>query len=665
MKLIKTDDLDDTGLDNLYSFLIKSDNISNKINTNNIIWSIIYLRKIFNKSFKSKRSIKERVKYNYIITHDNKIQCFFSLQYLSKDDDVNIVDLTIIIDKNIIDKNIIDKNYETNILKLILDEFYELSKYTSIGALNILAVYIPVNIQQLNIEINNNIGFELAFQDTTTYQESYNVYYNHYMQVNNANDENYARIQKSKYNEYSKVQIIELLMNQYNVNIIVNPKKEISKKLTQKLTRKSIAILDFKVVTKNIFDIKEIQDLPEYNYDYLKIYLFKNYSFNSYLLNTKKPNIDEFIINRFFKGSIKFNQNIYNLYKTIFTFIYNTINLKIITDSLFNIDYLLKINNFFVYSINSQYYDSIIKKNKLNLIISNSIDTIKYFSFYKIDIIRTKSLVHYIQEIKNLENNIENKIMITNNNNEIKNIMFNNGKKYSFILIENYYPNYDYLISDLSLICKLSSVLYTILNALKYINKGGDLLLSMHFNNFKIPIFNKIFNFILSLFEDFNFDSLIIIRQYLLLKNFKGLNQSNEQILNTLLNIINKYEKEEFDLNDIYNLILSNKFTYKYNTSKKIDKQIITKKIVYDIKGFNPNSNSNIKLKKLINYINTNNTNNINNNFFKKYLDTDTNIEHIYVKIIKQNYILLLKFIEKHKLSSDEDIHGIIKLLSV
>ena len=78
MKVIRTDDLDNSDVDKLYSFLMKTDNIINKSNVNNIIWSVIYLRKIFNKSIKSQKSQKERIKYNYIITNNDEIICFFS-----------------------------------------------------------------------------------------------------------------------------------------------------------------------------------------------------------------------------------------------------------------------------------------------------------------------------------------------------------------------------------------------------------------------------------------------------------------------------------------------------------------------------------------------------------------------------------------------------------
>jgi hypothetical protein len=237
--------------------------------------------------------------------------------------------------------------------------------------------------------------------------------------------------------------------------------------------------------------------------------------------------------------------------------------------------------------------------------------------------------------------------------------MFKNNKKYSFILIENYYPNYDYLINN-SLICKISTIVYSILNSLKYINKDGSILLSIFFNSLDIPIVHKTFNFILSLFENFNIEMLVQNRNYLLLKKFKGLNQYNEKIINTLLNIFNKFEKEELSTNDIYNLILSNKFTYKINNPNNINKNNIQKNIIYDIEGFPSNITN--KLKEIQTYI---------NNYYNKikqieidYLETDNkNIENSYIKNIKKKYIKLLEFIDRNNLLVDENIPNIIKLL--
>jgi hypothetical protein len=642
MKLLKTDELDENELDKLYSFLMQSGNFINKFNINNIIWSIIYLRKIFNKSYKSKKNNKERVKYNYIITNSDEIICFFTLHYIKKDNNISIADLTLIL------KN---KEHLEKIFNIIQTEFQELSSIMS--NINLLSIYIPNKELVLVQNISNNIDFELGFLDNITYKEECNVYYNLYINDNLVSDKQHDKYH-DKYHAYSKGQIIELLMNQYGVNTIVNPVKDISRKLT----RKSIELPELKVITKNIFDIKEIQDLPEYDYDYNKVYSYRNYSFISYLINTKQPNIDEFIMNRYFKGSIKFNQNIYNLLKNIYTFINENINMQKFNDTLFNIDYLLKINNTFIYTINNLYYDKFIKKNNSNLILCNTLDTIKYFSSFKIDMIRTKSNVNYkesIQEVKKLNNNI----IITNSNNELKNAMLKNNKKYSFILIENYYPNYDYLINN-SLICKISTIVYSILNSLKYINKDGSILLSIYLNSLDIPIVHKTFNFILSLFENFNIEILVQNRNYLLLKKFKGLNQYNEKIINTLLNIFNKFEKEELSTNDIYNLILSNKFTYKINNPNNINKNNIQKKIIYNIEGFPSNITN--KLKEIQTYI---------NNYYNKikqieidYLETDNkNIENSYIKTIKKKYIKLLEFIDRNNLLVDENIPNIIKLL--
>jgi hypothetical protein len=188
-------------------------------------------------------------------------------------------------------------------------------------------------------------------------------------------------------------------------------------------------------------------------------------------------------------------------------------------------------------------------------------------------------------------------------------------------------------------------------------------LLSIYLNSLDIPIIHKTFNFILSLFENFKIDILVQNRNYLLLKNFKGLNQYNEKILSTLLIIFNKFEKEELSTNDIYNLIISNKFTYKINDPNNINlnKNKIQNKIIYDIEGFPSNITN--KIKEIQTYIN-------NYNDKIKYielenLETDNkNIENTYIKTIKIKYIKLLEFIDKNNLSVDENIPDIIKLLS-
>ena len=84
--------------------------------------------------------------------------------------------------------------------------------------INLLSIYIPNKELALVQNISNNTDFELGFLDNTTYKEECNVYYNLYINDNLVSDKQY-----DKYHAYSKGQIIELLMNQYGVNTIVNP----------------------------------------------------------------------------------------------------------------------------------------------------------------------------------------------------------------------------------------------------------------------------------------------------------------------------------------------------------------------------------------------------------------------------------------------------------
>jgi hypothetical protein len=643
MKIISCLDISNNLLDELYDFLMRKNNFNNKANLNNILWDVIYLRKIFNKSIKSRVSKNNRGKYNYILTNNNEILCFFSLHYIKKDNYISITDLTIIINKDSYD----NKDYQIRIINMIIDTFTKISE--NFTGLNILAIYIPNNLLELENNFRNNTKINFGFVDNMTYQDEYNVFFNTYS--NNLKD--------IKMNEYSKGQIIELLMNEYGVNTIVNPVREISKKLT----RKSMELPELKVITKNIFDIKEIQDLPEYDYDYIKVYSLKFYTFISYLLNVNKPNIDKFIMDRYFYGSLEFNKNIYNLYKTIFTFIYENINIQKIKNSLFNIDYLLKINNIFIINMSNLYFEQIYKTYKNNkLLICNFTNVIDHFTKYNIDIIKTKSLFNKNEESDRIFKR-RNNIMIANNNHELNNIFKINNKTYSFILIEIYYPSYDYLITNINLISKISYILYTILNSLKYIILGGDLFLSMNLGNFNIPSIKKTFDFILSLFNEYKCENIAYNRNYILLKNFKGLKEIELIKINKLLKIFNGFENVEFKHDDIYNLILSNKFTYKYihNSIKTNFIKTNQYKLPYDIKGLNPIKHERIikfykKYNKMINY---NNKIDIENNNIFDDKDIDSKI----IKRIKQNYIFLFKFINKKNLFENEDIQYMIKFL--
>jgi hypothetical protein len=655
MKVIRTDDLDNSDVDKLYSFLMKTDNVINKSNVNNIIWSVIYLRKIFNKSIKSQKSQKERIKYNYIITNNDEIICFFSLYYINKDNrdnDISIADLTVIIDKSY-KGNTGDKDYKTNLLKLIVEEFQNLSNH-ALG-INILSIYIPNKELALVQNISNNTDFELGFLDNTTYKEPYNVYYKHYISATG----------QQKHMEYSKGQIIELLMNQYGVNTIVNPVKDISRKLT----RKSIALPELKVITKNIFDIKEIQDLPEYDYDYIKVYSLKLYSFFKYILSVKTININDFIMKRFFEGSLIFNKYIYIIYQKIYNFTYKNINVNLLKDSSLNINYLIQMDYIFIDVIENAYLEKNIgKENKL--IITNSSYKINYFAKYKLDIIALKNTV-LIKKQNNEIKKIRNDINICNDNKEFINLLAKNNKKYSNILISILYANYDFLIENINLLVKISYIFFTILNSIKYLDKNGHLLIKIHLGNINIPIIKKILNFIYSLFDNIVLEYIPIYTNmicFIKLNKFKGLNDYNYKIIEKLINILNNFEKDEFNQNEIYYLISSNKFTYKIDFNNDFNKKIINtnKKIFYDLIGFNQSQNKNMKIflskYKLFN-LEYNSYNIRIANIFEKYNDQKIINDNI-IKIIKDKYINLFKFIINNKLLIDENIHNVIKLLS-
>ena len=673
MKVLKTDELDNIKIDNLYTFLSKTNNITNKINiNNNIIWNIIYLRKIFNKSIKSKRSRKEIIKFNYVITNNNEIICFFSLHFIRKDADIDIVDLSFIITENY---------YNTETIKLIQEEYNRLSQANS--NLCILAVYIPINLIKAEKTIDNateknsnniieNCEFQMAFMDNKTYQEENLVYY----YINN--DQDYKT-------DITRGNIIQLLMKQYGLNEIINPRSEL--RISRKLTQKSLSIHEYKVITKNIFDIKEIQDLPEYDYDYFNIYSVKFFSFISYLLQNKNPNIHDFIMKRFF-SSLKFNKYIFNIYFALFNYIYKLGYINTIHDSIFDIKYLTNVNNQFIQQINNFYIEKILlKNNKKNLIITNSIDTIKYFNKFKIDIIRTKNLFNFNEDVDTIKKLNNNNIFITNNNREFKQILQKNNTKYNYIFIENNYPTLDMLLLNANILCKISYIITTILSALKHIHFGGSLYISMIIGNFNIPSIKKIFALIISLFESYNFENLGgSIRNYILFNNFKGLNNTNEKIINSLLNIFSDFEKNEFDFDDLYEILISNKFTYHINNDNlnellkdnsitnlnnnnlqnNLKNKLINKTIPYDILKFPIINELNINT-----FIKKHRTKIINNYekyqkiFIKSYEKNNNstlNKKH-FINMIIQYYIVLFQFVEKYNLIDDVNIDTIINLL--
>ena len=651
MKLRGIDNLNNTYLDKLYKFLIKSDNITNKFNINNLILSIIYLRKIFNKSIKSKKSLLEKVKYNYVITDNDEIICYFSLHYIKKENNVSINDLTLLISNKEPQTNII------SIINIILDEYHKLS--SNMFGINILALYLPNNLNDITDCVHNISKFEFAFIDNTTYQQEFNIYYNLYI-----NDNLVSKKQHEKQSEYTKGQIIELLMNQYGVNTIINPMREISKKLT----RKSIAIPEIKVITKNIFDIKEIQDLPEYDYDFIKVYSVNYFSLLEYFINKKQKldnnEIKNFIKDRFFPGSLLINDNIIQLYSKIIEFIvtnYSNCNIK---SNIININFIFKnkVNNKVSYFIkNKLLYSLLNKNNATKLIISNNFTTIGYFNNFAIDIISLKQTANNINLISEINNKFKsNKIHHAINYYELNSVLKSINKKVNSIAIDINYANYDNLIGNINIIIKTQFIINTIFNAIKYIKNNGNLIILLEKGYLSTPIFKKIISILLELFKLYEIITLPTPTiNIIIFKNLININYYQQNIIEQIINKTNQYEDKELKLDDIYDLIISNKFTYKIDNNEnnnKIDNKIDNK--------INNKINNNTKYNILfdIENLNIKNQQKVNNFFNDYYLIQNKILNNNKIllknndlcdylnKYVEQRYLSIFKFIDKYKL---------------
>ena len=308
LKAIPCEELNEKQIELLYKFLQDKDTIYNKDRSlsSSILWDVIYLRKIFSKSVYSRKSGKYRAKYNYVILEDDKIITFFTLHHISKKIDLNILELYFILNESILEnsnffnetKNLIIKEYE-NILNLI-------------GYNTIMTLYIPSN----NIKINELLfsDFELAYVDKETFRDSYQIYYKVML---NSFFEDTKGITKSN--------IITKILEHYGLNIIFNPRVE----SRLKLTRKSLHLDDIKIITKDIMEVKELQNLPEYDYDLNKMmFLIKllmdyvNYNYK-YLDN----NLNNFAMKLYFPSNIIiFNNKLFDIFTGILK---NTISLSL------------------------------------------------------------------------------------------------------------------------------------------------------------------------------------------------------------------------------------------------------------------------------------------------------------------------------------------------
>jgi hypothetical protein len=664
MKSIECELLKDKQIEQLYNFVKKhstNNYNSNKTVDYNILWNIVYLRKLINRTLNyAKRSSKHKIKFDYVIFDKTEVVCYFSLTMKRQD----------VWELSIISEFIDDIKSNEAIMKCIITSFN--SVVDKDVKLPICSLYINENARNIEkLFMAHTSYFKQIFIDELTYVEKYNVLY--YLGDGSSSNEG-ENVVDSKNEQY----VYDTLQNVYNLAKVME--EPVSKQSVRKLTVKLQTPL--KIITKDIFDIQEIQNRPEFEgYDYSKI-IFINSITNSLNLISKNSDLDTFIMNRYFKGSIIYNERLFNLYKYRFQY-YNIEHFSKISETEKN-----KRNNFFnthnfnekEFSKFSNYIHSSINKIILNadrntLIITNSLDDIENYKYNNIEIIWLKQQTDKqknIEEIKKFKENIK----FCFNNLEYHNQITNNIEKqirYNKIYINIKYTNYDFAILYINILVKLPFILYTILNALKLLKKNGSFYIVLSNGYLEIPIIKKILNILLNTFKkyelinSYDYDKItIIFYDYIGNKNNKYLN-----IINELIKQINKFEKDEFTLDDVVSCLLSNKFYYKVDNEilKNIKITPIKKKILYDIPNIKINKTEEIQLNNFINEYNK--LKNIYYNILKNnYIKIEPLIKHNNLifyeelfKIYKNKQIILFYYMLKYKISENSQIKDIINIM--
>jgi hypothetical protein len=407
MEILDIDDLHEKDFDRLYDFINKKDNISNKNIKNNLLWNIIYLRKAFRQSENYyKRSSKLKTSYNYIIFQDKEIK---GIVVISADTriPIKLFDLSIISNKIFL-QQLIFSNTSQNIISNIIEKFnrnFNKENY-------LIKSYVDSNIDNINMLISSN-GFILGCIDGKTFVNKNNIYYNFII-----------NIPLAKNTKFNNAYLVGILMDYYGlndiddeingeingeININKRDKMESSSKIfkgTQtiskdkktknvKLTLKQLQSDTINIITKNIFDVEEILDLPEYNYDYYKMSFIKRMGI---VYNLEKfNNVNEYIMKRYFKKPIIFNKSIYNLYEHNINYIKDKIKeYNYYANNVFFSNLVRNLIKYNAQSIIISYFlkeieMKIISKFNKKLILTSSYETIEYLSVYKCDIITKRS----------------------------------------------------------------------------------------------------------------------------------------------------------------------------------------------------------------------------------------------------------------------------------
>ena len=660
MKSIECELLKDKQIEQLYDFVKKhsiNNYNSNKAIDNSVLWNIIYLRKLIKRTlYYSKRSSKHKLKFDYVIFNKSEVVCFFSLTMKRED----VWELSVISEFHD------DIKSNEAIMKCIITQFN--SAVDKDVKFPICSLYINENARHIEkLFMEHTSYFKHIFVDELTYIEKYNVLY--YI-GGGSGSESVSNEGVNVVDARNEQYVYDTLQNVYNLSKVME--EPVSKQSVRKLTVKLQTPM--KIITKDIFDIKEIQNRPEFEgYDYSKIIFIKDSSFIFNIINSMNIDIVQFITNRFFNGNKIYNERLFNLYKYGYKYI-NNINYNTLLDiyrsnTIFNTSNInFKENTLFHNYIISNIIKNIINKNNNLLIITNSIDDIISYKEYNIDIICLKQQTDKIKE-RHYINKIKTNIKFCFNNlayhNQITNYILN-GRTFEIIYINTMYLNYDYIISNINIIVKLPFFLYTILNSLKILKKNGSLIIQVFIGNLNIPIIQKILDILLNIFENYKINYLVDYRMIIKFEKYIGTNKNKYlNIINDLIKQINKFEKDEFSIDDVVSCILSNKFYYKVNNEilENIKITPINKKILYDISSIKLSNNSKLhKFNDEYNKILNNNENQMKT-YYKLMYNLENNINEFYNYIIK-NYnnrlLILLYYMLKYKITDNYIVKDLI-----
>jgi hypothetical protein len=641
LKILDLDNFEDDisknniDIDDIYNFIRDKNNIINKDIINKLLWNIIYLGKVYNKSENYyKRSSKRKTIFTYLII-DNKTIYGIIILTIMKHIPFKLIDLSIIINKKFIieynlsnsKSNSKNKNKNDNNNNIFLKVFEEFNKIVNTENY-LINCYCNAEHNELD-NVLLNCGFNLGYIDNQTYIYNNNIYYNYV--INNSIDVK---------NILTTSNIISVLLDYYNLDEIIYTSGS-SNKLTKlfkhdKLSKQDIIrpktlkhSIYFKldkykdVVTKNIYDVKEIIDLPEYNYDFTIIqgilFIKRIFFYNIKKDEINNDYINNLVLQRYFRKPLIYNEYLNKLYFKSNYYLLNNINIKIQ-----NVTINKLLNNINKYDTNininkvlrTKIISKILEKYNNKLIITNSNDEIEHFINYKNDIVNIKHITagrdYDIENIKKTTNQ-KKKIIFCTTFTDLNKAIESVNKNYNCIYINTTYANYDFIISSIHLLVKLPFLYNTILNALKVINKSGTLILQFYIGNkINTPSIEKLFSFIINLFQtyeiiDYSVYDIFIIKFI----NYKGINKDDIQIINNLITIINRYEHNEFELEDVVKCIESNRFFYKVNENTELP--IIKKQIIYDIPQLHINKSNN-NINKFINEYNK-----LNDNYLKRY----------------------------------------------